>query len=136
MPFTDQEIKLKGVLSEIHAQVYYLETGWDVFTPVNVQTRADFVIVHRETGEVKKVQVKSIQDNPVDGVPYRQCRIQPHNKPYESHEVDLFFFVHPPTGDMWEADFLDLEGQTSVNVGRADGLGRSPKNAQLLRRVR
>jgi len=134
MPF-DADTKLKGHMSEIKAQLHYLETGWEVFTPLTNTSRADFVIINKTSGECKKVQVKTVQDNIVDGVTYRQCRLVPTGGTYQEHEVNLFFFVHLQTGDMWEAIWEDVVHLTSINVGRADGLGKKPKNSDILNRV-
>ena len=128
-------IKDTGVLSELEALKVYIERGWDVFTPVTVDSRADFIAVHRANGMVRKVQVKTVQDNKVGGVTYRQCRLMPHNKPYDRWEVDTFVFIYPPSGEVWLAGYDDIEGQTSLNFGRADGKGRRPKNTDRLTKI-
>ncbi len=130
------DIHLKGCMSEIKVQLHFLEMGWDVFQPVNPKTKADLIITHPKSGRVKKVQVKTIQDNTVGGITYRQCRLEPNGEAYKEHEIDLFVFVYPPTGEMWSCNFIDLKGQKSVNVGRADGQGRPPKNVNILNKMR
>jgi len=131
-----KDLKTVGVLSEMAAQRVYLERGWDVFTPVSPQPRVDFVVVDKETGSVLKVQVKTVQDNTVNGITYRQCRLVPNKKPYEPHEIDRFIFVHPPTGDIWGAAASQVIKKTSINFGRADGKGKEPRNNIFLNKFK
>ena len=129
------DVKTVGVLSEMTAQRLFIERDWDVFTPITVHSRADFVAVHKLNGMVRKVQVKTVQTNTVKGVKYRQCRVMPHDIHYQEHEVDLFVFVYPPTGETWLAGAEDVIKQKSINFGRADGKGRPPKNLYLFTRI-
>ena len=46
----------KGLLGELEFTLYLIRNGWDVFKPLDPNSRADFVI--EKDGQFKKIQVK------------------------------------------------------------------------------
>lgn len=116
----------------MQAQQHYIRHGWAVFTPITPDSRADFIAMCPRTGRILKVQVKTVQDNKVGGIVYRQCRLMPNNNPYKEYEVDVFLLVYPPTSEMWMGYYKDIGQQKSINLGRADEKGRAPKNKDKL----
>jgi len=103
-----------GNISELKAQVYYAELGYDVFIPISCHSRADFIAVDRDTNALLRVQVKTVQTNGE----YLQSRITVRDKPYTKEDIDLFIFVY--ADKMWEVPVDCVEGLTSVNFGRVD----------------
>ena len=54
----------KGLLGELEFTLYLIRNGWDVFKPLDPNSRADFVI--EKDGQFKKIQVKYC-------TPYKGC---------------------------------------------------------------
>ncbi|CAH9015390.1 conserved hypothetical protein [Vibrio phage 468E53-1] len=103
-----------GCISELKAQTYFMELGYDVFAPISKHSRADLIAVDRDTNDLLRVQVKTVQTNGE----YLQARITVKDKPYTVEDTDLFIFVYEDK--MWEVPVDCVEGLTSVNFGRVD----------------
>lgn len=117
MPFID--VDRKGILGELVAQAHYVSKGYEVFTPVGFRSRCDLIAMNKEDGTVKKVQVKTVQENTVKGITYLQCRVVPGKKPYKAYEVDEFLFVYK--GKVLEIrSYEDVSGRWTANFGRKD----------------
>jgi len=112
------DIKKKGLLGELIAQAYYTSNGWNVFVPLG-NTRCDLIVEHPETGQLIKVQVKTVQENHVGGVTYLQCRVCPNMKNYRPHEVDEFIFIYK-NKVLEVRTYEEQAGRTSANFGRLD----------------
>ena len=64
---------LRGAASELKAQMWFIENGYQVFTPVIQQSIADFVVL--KDGVYKSVQVKTAYINRAEGRDYLQIRL-------------------------------------------------------------
>lgn len=110
-----------GALSELKAQVYFTELGYDVFTPIHNKTRADFIAV--KGTEIVRVQVKTAQYNG----PYIQSRLSSSNNEntYTKDECDVIVFILDKR--MWIAPIEEVQHFTSVCLGKVEGKYNSYK---------
>lgn len=82
----------KGLVGELKFALHLLENGWEVFQPIDQNSRADFVIL--KGGRFKKIQVKYCS-------PYKGClRVElehPKRKtgPYQNGEIDDIAVYNP-----------------------------------------
>lgn len=107
---------LTGALNELRVQTHYTRNGWDVFTPIHNKTRADFIAVKQEI--VIRVQVKTAQYN--NG--YIQSRLDIGGTTYTKEDCDVIAFVLDER--LWIAPVEQVEGYTSINLGKVDTDGR------------
>jgi hypothetical protein len=112
------DIHRTGMLSEMAVQRHFYEQGWDVFTPIDNKTRADLVVVNPESGDVLRVQVKTVQPNRVGQYTYLQSRLSsPDNTTvYTSQCCDVIAFVYGER--LWIAPIEEVEGLKSVCLDR------------------
>lgn len=101
-----------GALNEVKAQVWFMENGFDVFTPTHSATRSDFIAV--KGSNVSRVQVKTAQYNG----PYIQSRLDIRGSRYTSEDTDLLFFILDKR--MWLVPISEVEGKPSVCLGKVD----------------
>lgn len=69
-----------GVIAELKAQIYYVEEGYEVYSPLMSQSKCDFIAC--KGSEVIKVQVKKATENPTKFGTYLQIRIQGKSTEY------------------------------------------------------
>ena len=102
---------LRGAISELTAQQYYLEQGYQVFIPVTQQGWVDFVVY--KDNKLLRVQVKTAgwnfsNKNSEQG--YLQCRTRLTNK-YQDvpicEQYDILFIVKDT--HKWEIPSADIE---------------------------
>lgn len=110
---------LTGALNELRVQAYYTKCGWDVFSPIHNKTRSDFIAVKGNL--VVRVQVKTAQYN--NG--YIQARLDVNGKTYTSDECDVIAFILDEK--LWLAPIEQVEGYTSINLGRVEKLNYKPR---------
>lgn len=110
---------LTGALNELRVQAYYTKCGWDVFSPIHNKTRSDFIAVRGNL--VIRVQVKTAQYN--NG--YIQARLDVNGKTYTSDECDVVAFILDDK--LWIAPIEQVEGYTSINLGRVEQLNYKPR---------
>lgn len=114
-----EDAHLTGAYNELRAQTYFTKRGWDVFSPIHNKTRADFVAVMGR--EVLRVQVKTAQYN--NG--YIQARVSVLDKLYTKEEVDIVVFLID--NRMWIVPIEEIEGYTSINLGKVDQTKYTPR---------
>ncbi len=85
------------MLAELTAQVYYIEEGYEIYTPIMPQSKCDFIA--SKNSETIKVQVKKASENPTKHGTYLQIRLQ--GKPtdfsvreYTRDDFDELIVVH------------------------------------------
>ena len=82
----------KGLMGELKFAIHLLEMGWQVYEPIDQNSRADYII--EKDGKFKKIQVKYCSL-------YKGClRIElehPHRKtgPYQEEEIDEIAVYNP-----------------------------------------
>ena len=121
---------LTGALNELRVQAYYTKCGWDVFTPIHNKTRADFIAVKGEI--INRIQVKTAQYN--NG--YIQSRLSVNGNLYHKDECDVIAFVLDEK--LWIAPITEVEGYTSINLGkinREDYIPRKEYNPDEWRKM-
>lgn len=123
--YTELHKEQRGCISELKAQVYFMEQGYDVFSPVSMLTRADFIAIDRETNDLLRVQVKTAQTNG----DYLQARLTVKDRPYTSEEIDTFVFVYEDR--MWIVPQFELEELTTINFGRVDKEVKNKRKPQF-----
>lgn len=101
-----------GAHNEVRAQLWFMERGYDVFTPTHSATRADFIVT--KGSETLRVQVKTAQYNG----PYIQSRLDIRGTKYTSDEVDVIFFILDHR--KWLVPIQLVEGKPSVCLGKVD----------------
>lgn len=103
----------QGVRSELKAMDYYNNLGYQIYTPLSAQSRADFV--YDSGNSVVKVQVKTATWSVSGNISYLQCRLKSRNdysKMYKDGDFDEIVFVD---GDrLWIAPWEDVKDKTSV----------------------
>lgn len=110
---------LTGALNELRVQAYYTKCGWDVFAPIHNKTRSDFIAVRGKL--TVRVQVKTAQYN--NG--YIQSRLDVNGKTYTEDECDVVAFILDEK--LWIAPIEQVEGYTSINLGKIDVAGYKPR---------
>lgn len=110
---------MTGALNELRVQAYYTKLGWDVFSPIHNKTRSDFLAV--KGSQIIRVQVKTAQYN--NG--YIQARLDVNGKTYTSDECDVVAFILEDK--LWIAPVNQIEGYTSINLGRVEKLNYKPR---------
>lgn len=123
-----------GIAAELEAQLYYIKTGYDVFTPIMPQSKCDFIVT--KGSEVIKVQVKKATNNPTSSGIYLQVRLQGKPTPYGTRtytedDFDELFIVHK--SGMWRIPSHLVMDKTSMTFGKLleDGSVVSGKKATL-----
>lgn len=123
-----------GALAELRAQMYYVENGYEVFTPMSPQSKCDFIVT--KGGEVIKVQVKKATDNPTKFGTYLQVRLQGKPTPYGVREYtkddfDELFITH--SAGLWKIPAGLVLGKKSLTFGKLleDGSVVSGNKASL-----
>lgn len=116
------DIHKTGVISELKAQLYFTENGYDVFAPIHNRTRADFVAIKGD--KILRVQVKTAQYNGE----YIQSRLSSSDNvtTYSQKECDVIVFVLDD--NMWVAPIEEVEFRTSVCLGKRTGEYKSYKD--------
>tara|TARA_R110002153_G_scaffold80843_2_gene205074 strand:- start:1076 stop:1462 length:387 start_codon:yes stop_codon:yes gene_type:complete len=110
-----------GEVSEMLVGLEYLRKEWEVFTPVGHDTQVDLVVI--KGARIKRVQVKSVYD--CGGL--LRANID-HNgeAKYTSERVDVLVCVWQ--NKIWSIPMEDVEGETTLNFGRLDGVVSKPRN--------
>lgn len=113
------DVHKTGVLNELKAQQLYMEMGFDVFTPIHNQTRADFIAVR--FNEVLRVQVKTAQYNG----PYIQARLDINGIRYTKDDCDVIVFILDER--VWIAPIHEITGMSSICLGKVDDPKYKPR---------
>lgn len=123
-----------GALAELRAQMYYVENGYEVFTPMSPQSKCDFIVT--KGSEVIKVQVKKATDNPTRFGTYLQIRLQGKPTPYgvrmyTKDDFDELLVVHE--SGMWRIPSELVLDKKSFTFGKLleDGSVISGNRASL-----
>ena len=104
---------VKGINSELKAMSYYNKLGYEIYTPLAAQSRADFVYDNGES--LVKVQVKTATWSKSGEYSYLQCRLKSRNlysTMYRDGDFDEIVFVDEDR--LWVAPWKDIQGKTSI----------------------
>ena len=111
-----------GAMNEVKAQAYYLEQGYQVYTPIVQQSWVDFIVEKDST--LFKVQVKTATWNTVGSFKYLQSRVKLTNK-YGKHPKDLYDILDVLSSDtIWEIPSSIID---TTNLSLANNNDRSKK---------
>lgn len=106
---------LNGTVSELKAQLYYTDLGYQIFTPIQPQAKTDFIATKRS--EVIKVQVKSIVEFSSFGRTYLQVKFQgKFGSMYSEDDVDVFCLSYKD--NLWIVPFEVFKGKKSATIGK------------------
>ncbi len=109
------ERHLHGKITEMKAITYYLENGFEIFYPITVPGKADFIIVQK--GLCKKIQVKKPTWSRSGKHAYLQCRLTDKRikdgSMYSDGDWDELIMISDD-GGIWVAPWEDVKGLTSV----------------------
>ena len=104
---------LNGAVSELKAMEYYLSKGYEIFTPLLSQSRADFIAASCD--DCKKVQVKTATWSRAGNHKYLQVRLTDRTgikRMYEDGDFDEMAIIDE--NDIWIAPWKDIKGLTSL----------------------
>jgi|SRR5690554_438574 len=104
---------INGIRSELKAMEYFNSLGYQIYTPINAQSRADFVYDNGE--KLVKVQVKTATWSISGNYSYLQCRLKSRNdysKMYKDGDFDEIVFVD--NDRLWVASWEEVKNKTSI----------------------
>lgn len=104
-----------GTLCELKAAAYYVERGYDVFFPITINPKCDFVA--SKAKKILKVQVKKASWSKSGKFKYLQVRLigkkeGDFQKIYKLEDFDVLIVIDGP--NLWEIPVEDVIGRTSL----------------------
>ena len=103
-----------GLSAELYTASYFAAQGYDVFWPMQTQSRADFLVFKDD--KYIKVQCKKATWSKTGTYKYLQCRLTNRNKgakpKYTAEDFDVL--VMTDLESIWVTDFSEISELTSV----------------------
>lgn len=104
-----------GSLAEMKAATYMIEEGYDVFFPITMNPKTDFVAI--KDGEVIRVQVKKASWSKSGNYNYLQCRLLGKDngssqRVYKMNDFDELIIIEGSW--VWRVPVKDIIGRTSL----------------------
>ena len=119
--FTPELRHRSGAASELYVAYRLIQEGFEVFSPLMTQSKADFLAL--KEGVVLKVQVKKASWSKAGKYSYLQSRIhgsgkRDPNKRYTADDVD--FFAITDNDKVWWIPYNEIGHQSSVCLGSSN----------------
>lgn len=108
------DIYRKGLCSEQKVQLYFLEKGYDVFTPIGGRTKCDFVAC--KPNETIRVQVKTASENG-NGL---QVRFDVNGKVQNRDTTDVYVVVYEDNMWMFPVEDCQQTSRFMKHIGKFD----------------
>lgn len=104
-----------GAVTELRAATHMVELGYDVFFPITINPKADFVAV--KGNETLRVQVKKATWSKAGPYEYLQVRLLgkkcgDSQRVYKLEDFDLLIIIEGD--DMWKVPVKEVIGKTSL----------------------
>lgn len=103
-----------GLSSELYTASHFAQEGYEIFWPMQTQSRADFLIF--KDGQALKVQCKKATWSKAGNYNYLQTRLSSRNKDSQPlyQEGDFDLLVVTDLEKIWVIPYQEVKGLTSL----------------------
>lgn len=106
-----------GSIAELTAATFMVKKGYDVYFPITINPKADFIATKDD--ETLKVQVKKASWSKTGDFKYLQVRILgklkgDHQRIYKLNDFDVLMVVDSDTDRIWYIPVEEVIGRTSL----------------------
>ena len=108
-----------GTLSELKVATAYASLGYSIWFPLETQSKTDLIVEVK--GTLTKLQVKTLTENPVNGVVYLQARLLGSPTKYGAREYceeDFDYLVCVYKDLIWPIPYEIIENKKSLTLGK------------------